>query len=253
MTADLVGVLDKLQQLHLGTFCQGLQKLAEADPADAARVGAHLDRLAGQELAWRRDQAVARRLYAAHFIELKTVETFDFEYNASTKKLKARFLRLLAADCVHEHLSAVFYGGTGLGKTHLAKALGFACCQRNEGVLYEPCAKFLNTLVAAEATKDLERTVRRYVAPALLILDEVGYLAMSPTEANLFFQVVSRRHEYQRPLVLTTNKPFKEWNQVFHGDATAHVIVDRLTERAEVFYLEGESYRKRHRQGLGTS
>jgi DNA replication protein DnaC len=111
----------------------------------------------------------------------------------------------------------------------------------------------LNTLAAAEATKDLERALRRYVSPALLVLDEVGYLTMSAAEANLFFQVVSRRHEAKRPCALTTNKPFQEWNQVFHRDATAHVIVDRLTERAEIFYLEGESYRKRHRSGLGAS
>lgn len=251
MTPELGAVVEKLGQLRLGAFGQVLEKLFQDDPAEAARVGPHLDRMAETELTWRRDRAVERRIQEAHFLEVKTVETYDFEYNVATKKLKNRYLQLLAADPVQEHLSAVFYGATGLGKTHLAKALGFAACQRNHWVLYEPCAKLLNTLVAAEATRDLERVLRRYVSPALLILDEVGYLSMTPSEANLFFQVVARRYDYQRPCVLTTNKPFKEWNQVFHGDATAHVIVDRLTERAEIFYLEGESYRKRHRQGLG--
>jgi len=251
MNPDLGRVLSKLEQLRLGSFCQVLQKMAEEDVAEAARIAAHLDRMAEQELAWRRDRAIERRIAQAHFIEIKTVETFDFEHNVSTRKLKNRFLRLLEADPVRGNLSVVFYGATGLGKSHLAKALGYASCQRNHCVLYESCAKLLNTLVTGEATKDLERALRRYVSPSLLILDEVGYLTMTAQEANLFFQVVSRRHEYRRPTVLTTNKPFKEWNQVFHGDATAHVIVDRLTERAEIFYLEGESYRKRHRQGLG--
>jgi DNA replication protein DnaC len=253
MTSGLDGVRGKLEQLRLGSFSQALEKLAESDPAEAQRVAAHLDRMATTELAWRRDRAVQRRIQEAHFGQIKTVETFDFEDSATTRKLKARYLKFHRTDVVHEHLSSVFYGATGLGKTHLAKALGYETCQRNQWVLFEPCAKLLNCLVAAEATKDLERAVRRYVSPSLLILDEVGYVAMSVAEASLFFQVVSRRHELRRPCILTTNKPFQEWNQVFHGDATAHVIVDRLTERAEIFYLEGESYRKRHRQGLGGS
>lgn len=253
MTDPLAHIRAKLDQLRLASFSQALQRLIERDVAEGERLAAHLERMADAELAWRRDRAVARRIQEAHFGQVKTVEAFDFEDSACTRKLKARYLKLHRSDVVAEHLSTVFYGATGLGKTHLAKALGYAACQRNQWVLFEPCAKVLNALVAAEATKDLERAVRRYVSPALLILDEVGYVSLSTTEANLFFQVISRRHELGRPCVLTTNKPFNEWNQVFHGDATAHVIVDRLTERAEIFTLEGESYRKRHRQGLGGS
>jgi len=253
MTTALDGVRGKLEQLRLGSFSQALGRLSETDTAEAQRLAGHLERMADQELAWRHDRAVQRRIQEARFVEIKTIDTFDFEDSGATRKLKGRYLKLHRTDVAAEHLSSVFYGATGLGKTHLAKALGYAACQRNQWVLYESCAKLLNTLVAAEATKDLERAVRRYVSPAILVLDEVGYVTMSVTEANLFFQVISRRHEHRRPCVLTTNKPFNEWNQVFHGDATAHVIVDRLTERAEIFALEGESYRKRHRQGLGGS
>lgn len=253
MTDPLAGVCGKLERLRLGSFSSALARLAERDAGEAQRLAAHLERMADAELTWRQERAVQRRIQEAHFGQIKTVEAFDFEDSGTTRKIKARYLKLHRTDVVAEHLSSVFYGPTGLGKTHLAKALGYAACQRNQWVLFEPCARLVNTLVAAEATKDLERAVRRYVSPALLVLDEVGYVTMSVSEANLFFQVISRRHELGRPCVLTTNKPFQEWNQVFHGDATAHVIVDRLTERAEIFTLEGESYRKRHRHGLGGS
>ena len=119
--------------------------------------------------------------------------------------------------------------------------------------MFVSCATMLNRLVTADATKNLEREVKRLESQALLIIDELAYLGMSHQEANLFFHVISRRHDHDRPIVVTTNKRFAEWNQVFHGDATAHAIVDRLTERAEIFYLEGnKSYRQTHRQGLNS-
>ena len=193
---------------------------------------------------------MARRIKEANFIRIQTVDDFDFNYNASTKKLKKAYLRLLLEEHVSQGIGAVFVGSAGLGKTHLARALGYAACQKGYRVLFIPCTTMLNHLVAAEATKDLERMVKKLVSPALLIIDELAYLSMSQEEGNLFFQVISRRHDHHRPIVVTTNKPFGEWNQVFHGDATAHVIVDRLTENSEIFFVEGKSYRQTHRKGI---
>ena len=115
---------------------------------------------------------------------------------------------------------------------------------------FRPCSTVLNDLVTAEATKDLNREINKLVSPTLLVIDELAYVHMSHEEANLFYQVIARRHDREKPTVVTTNKPFAEWNQAFHGDAIAHAIVDRLTERAEIFYLEGTSYRQTHRKGL---
>lgn len=137
-----------------------------------------------------------------------------------------------------------------MGKTHLARALGYRCCQLGYTVFFISCATLLNRLVTADATNDLERECKKFLTPSLLIIDELGYMTMSQQEANLFFQVISRRHDNKKPIVVTTNQPFAKWNQVFHGDATAHAIVDRLTECAEIFYLEGKSYRQTHRSGL---
>jgi DNA replication protein DnaC len=241
---------DKLAALKLSAFISSLKDLVEHDPDQASRLMPALDKMAADELAARSERSVQRAIAAAQFVQVQTVDTFDFEYNAATRKLKKGYLRLIHADLVEQDVGALFVGSSGLGKTHLARALGYATCQRGKRVLFRPCSSILNDLITAEATKDLNREIQKLVSPALLIIDELAYLSMSHEEANLFFQVISRRHDRHRPTVVTTNKPFTEWNQVFHGDAIAHAIVDRLTEKSEIFYVEGTSYRQTHRKGL---
>jgi len=246
-------LLDRLRLLRLPAFVATFETYRRDDPEHAGRLAALLARMAEAELVQRTERSVARRIEEARFVRVQTVDTFHFDYNPSTRKLKKVFLQLIEADHVAKDVGAVFVGNSGLGKTHLARALGYAACQRGHRVLFLPCATLLNRLVAAEATKDLEQAVRKLVSPALLIIDELAYATLSHVEANLFFQVISRRHDHHRPTVVTTNKPFTEWNQVFHGDATAQVIIDRLVERAEIFYLEGKSYRQTHRTGIETT
>ncbi len=250
MSAISEPLLEYLHKLRLQEVIQGLEDLYTQDIEGARALVDALQPLLADEVRARSDRTVQRRIKDAQFVRLQTVDVFNFSYNASTRKLKNRYLQLLGADMVTQNFSAVFVGNAGLGKTHLARALGFNACQRGQRVLFVPCASLLNQLVSSEAAKELERAVKKLTSPALLIIDELAYLTMSEQEANLFFQVISRRHDTHRPTVVTTNKPFGEWNQVFHSDATAHVIVDRLTERAEIFYLEGTSYRQTHRQGL---
>jgi DNA replication protein DnaC len=242
--------LEKLSRLRLPGFAETLGQLHEQDPERALAVAETLDQMTENEIAGRAQRTIARRIKQARFIRQQTVDTFDFNYNASTRKIRTRYLQLLHADTVAQGVGAVFVGNSGLGKTHLARALGYAACQRQYSVLFLPCSTLLNRLVTAEATKDLGREIKKLESPSLLVIDELAYVTMSHDEANLFFQVVSRRHDTCRPTVVTTNKPFSEWNQVFHGDGTAIAIIDRLTERAEIFFLEGKSYRQTHRRGL---
>ena len=230
--ADRNRLIEKLRRLGLPAFAAALETMVD------------------QELGYRADRTVERRIKEAQFVRIQTVDAFDFDYNASTKALRKTYLRLLEADHVSQGVGAVFVGNSGLGKTHLARALGYAACQRGQRVLFLTSTSLLNRLVAADATKNLERAIKTLLSPRLLIVDELAYVTLSQEEANLFFQVISRRHDHHHPTVVTTNKPFKEWNQVFHGDATAHAIVDRLTEKAEIFYLEGKSYRQTHRTGI---
>jgi DNA replication protein DnaC len=173
---------------------------------------------------------------------------FDFEYNGSTRKLRSRYLNLLATDLVAEGIGALFVGGSGLGKTHLARALAYAQCQRGHRVLATTLAAMVNHLSAAEATKTLHRALQTYQRPAVLLADEVGYVSLRQPESHLVFQVISVRHDKRKPTVITTNRVFGQWNQIFADDAVAHAILDRLAERAEVFHLEGTSYRRTHRR-----
>jgi DNA replication protein DnaC len=243
-------VTKTLKQLRLPAFVEALEHLYEKDVKRALTVAAELATMAEHELARRTSNSIERRIKNAQFVRIQTVDVFDFNYCPSTRKIRKRYLQMIHADHVKQDVGAIFVGNSGLGKTHLARALGYAACQRQHRVLFLPCSTLLNRLVTAEATKDLGREIKKLEAPSLLIIDEVAYMTMSHDEANLFYQVVSRRHDNCRPTVATTNAPFSEWNQVFHGDATAHAIIDRLTEKAEIFYLEGKSYRETHRKGI---
>ena len=130
----------------------------------------------------------------------------------------------------------------------MARALGYAQCQRGQSVLFTPLAAMVNHLSAAEATKTLHRALKTYQGPGLLAVDAVGYVSLRQPESHLVFQVLSVHHDRRRPTVIITNRTFGEWNQIFADDAVAHAILDRLAERAEVFHLEGTSYRETHRR-----
>lgn len=239
---------EKLLQLQLMSAPAFLAAWGERHPAERARLREALEALVDRELARRSEQKVAARIKAAKFVQVQTADTFNFDYSAATRKLPHRYLNLLATDVVTEGVGALFVGGSGLGKTHLARALGDAQCQRGHRVLFTSLAMMVNRLSTAEATKSLHHALKAYQNPALLLVDEVGYIALRQPESHLVFQVISVRHDRKKPTVITTNRVFGEWNQIFADDAVAHAILDRLAERAEVFHLEGTSYRETHRR-----
>jgi DNA replication protein DnaC len=238
----------KLTQLQLLSAPETLATWEARHPAERAAVRAGLEALADRELARRTERLVAARIAAAKFVRVQTADTFNFEYNAATRKLRSRYLNLLATDLVAEGLGALLVGGSGLGKTHLLRALGYAQCQRGHRVLFTTLAALVNRLSAAEATKTLHRALKVYQSPSVLLIDEIGYATLRQPESHLLFQVLSNRYDRKRPTAITTNRVFGEWNQIFADDAVAHAILDRLAERAEVFHLEGTSYRETHRR-----
>lgn len=238
----------KLTQLQLLSTPEALAAWEARHPAERERVRTVLEALVDRELARRTEHTVAARIQAAKFVQVQTVDTFDFEYNAATRKLRSRYLNLLATDLVAEGIGALFVGGSGLGKTHLARALGYAQCQRGHRVLCTTLPALVNRLSAAEATKSLHRALKAYQSPQVLLVDEVGYTSLRQPESHLIFQVLSSRYDRKKPTLITTNRVFGEWNQIFGDNAVAHAILDRLAERAEVFHLEGTSYRETHRR-----
>ena len=148
--------------------------------------------------------------------------------------------------------SSIFLGQGGLGKSHLAKALGFAACQREFKTLFTTAADMINHLVAHKSDHSLERALKKFCAPKLLLIDELGYLPLDKEGRDLFFQVISKRSQ-SGSVILTTNKAFKEWGEVFQDNAVATAIAERLIEHGELIKIEGKSYRveSRKRKSLG--
>ncbi len=218
------------------------QDLATLPDTERNQVSKLLRRWTSTELAERHSETIKRKTLAAKFIRTQTIETYNFEYNKSTRQSKSNYTKLYSQIKDGVIPKAVFVGNTGLGKTHLAKALGLAVCQAGGSALFTKASTIVNSLAAAKATHTLEHELKKYRRPDLLLIDELGYVTMDIEASNLFFQVISDRHERGIGTIVTTNFPFGQWNQIFANDSIAVVIVERLTAEAEVFYLEGESY-----------
>lgn len=239
----LTDVLKHLGDLKLNHWSKAMmQDWLVLKPADQQLVSSLLTKWVDTELAERHSNGIRRRIHEAKFIRTQTVDQYDFDFNPSTRALRNDFLKLHRETVEGKVPCAVLVGSTGLGKTHLARALGYAACQANQSVLFIRASQIVNDLATAKAIHNLEREIRKYRKPTLLIADELGYVSMDTEAGNLFFQVISDRHDRGLGTIVTTNYAFGLWNQIFASESTALVIVERLTANAEVFYLEGESY-----------
>jgi DNA replication protein DnaC len=201
----------------------------------------YLRRLIDGEYTERRQRAIERRVKAARFPVIKTLEQFRWDWPKKINRLQIQNLSRL--EFVAQKANVVFLGNVGLGKTHLAVALGYAACQENYSVLFAGAISVINDLATAQKRGLLKRQLKRYLAPDLLLLDEIGYLPIDQHGADLLFQVISQRYE-RGSIVLTTNKPFKQWSSIFNNDSTiASAVLDRLLHHAETVVIEGSSYR----------
>jgi DNA replication protein DnaC len=235
----------RLTSLHLPFIREHCQPLA----ATAAKNSlGHLDYLAQLiegESAQRQDRATARRIKAARFPVIKTLDTFRWDWPKKINRLQIQDLFTLRF--ITDKANVLLLGLVGLGKTHLATALGHAACQQGHSVLFANAIDVINTLHNAQVRGTLKTDLRKYTAPALLILDEVGYLPIDQRGADLLFQVISARYE-RGSIILTTNKAFKQWPSIFNGDATiTSAVLDRLLHHAETVLIEGNSFRMKDR------
>ena len=197
--------------------------------------------LAKGAAALRRDRSIERRIRKARFPLIKTLDQFDWSWPKKINRLQVQ--NLFRLNFVKDKSNVIFLGGVGLGKSHLASALGYAACLKNHTVLFATAIDLINTLAAAQAQGRMKQEVKKYTRPDLLILDELGFLPIDKTGADLLFQVISLRYE-QGALVITSNKAFKDWPEIFNNDATlTSAILDRLLHHAETVLIEGDSYR----------
>jgi DNA replication protein DnaC len=199
--------------------------------------------LFGMEQAARQQRALERRLREARLPQPKTVAEYDFNF---PKRIpKAAILRLFDCDFIGRHGCAVLIGPTGTGKSHLLAALGYTACERGYSLRYTRVVDMINHLTTAQINGLLGKALKTYVRPTLLLLDELGYLPIDKRGADLLFQVVAARYE-SGSIVLTTNRPFREWGALFDVDNTlATALIDRLMHHGEGIVIQGDSYRMR--------
>ena len=245
MKTDPTTLDSHLETLRLPFIKEHCQTLATAAAKNSITHFDYLAQLIEGEAALRADRAVARRIQAARFPVIKTLDTFRWDWPKKINRLQIQDLFRL--QFVHDKANVIFLGTVGLGKTHLATALGHAACQQGISVLFANAIDVVNTLSAAQLKGTLKTELRRYTTPSLVVLDEVGYLPIDQHGADLLFQVISARYE-RGSIVLTTNKAFKQWPSIFNGDSTiTAAVLDRLLHHGEVAVIEGPSYRMKDR------
>jgi DNA replication protein DnaC len=238
----------KHDQLHQDLLSLNLNHIAENYREvldEAARKNSPtleiLVQLVSGQLSARRDGALARRVRAARLPKMKTLAEYDFSFPKRIAKQKV--LRLFDLQFIDTYQCAVLIGSTGLGKTHLLTALGYAACERGISVRFTRAIDMINILTTAHHNGTLEKKLKEYVRPQLLLLDELGYLPIDKRGADLMFQVVASRYE-TGSIVISTNRVFKEWGQIFDVDNTlATAMIDRLMHHGEAILIQGDSYR----------
>lgn len=200
----------------------------------------YLRLLCEREILGREERSAERRLKAARFPVLKTVEAFDFRRQAEVSA--AQIKELLNGDFAGRKENVVFLGESGTGKTHLATALGFALCGQGKKVRFWNATSLVTALLEARETRSLQKLQMQISRLDLLILDEVGYIPFSKAGSELLFDVMSNCYE-RLSVIVTTNLPFAEWSQVFGNERMTGALLDRLTHHCHIFKIGGESYR----------
>ena len=204
-----------------------------------------VERLLNGELEARQANATQQRIRAAKMPGIRTLDAFDWTWPTQIKADHIRHLATLGF--MKSHANIVFIGTVGLGKTHLACAIGRLACMQRHHVLFESAAAIVNTLAEAQAKGTLRTAIRKYTRPDLLIVDELGYLPVDRIGAELLFQVFGERYEKASTLI-TTNRPYKEWAKTFANDAAmTSAVLDRILHHCETVVIEGSSYRMKNR------
>jgi len=233
-----------LKELRLPTFLANYHKFAE----DASRNNLTYDRfllaLAEQEVAQRERNRIARRIKAARFPLLK--ELADFDFSCVPELSKQRVLELAGGEYIRQAETILMVGNPGLGKTHVATGLGLAACRQGYRVRFYNASALVNELVQAQDQHELPRLLATALRQQLIVLDELGFIPLSPSGAHLVFQFCSTLYE-RVALIVTTNLRFADWTQVFGNERLTAALLDRLTHRAHILEFVGESFRFRQR------
>ena len=239
-----------LKELKLPSFLREYQKVASQCAAENVDHPEYLLRLAELELIDRHQRMVERRIRAARFPAVKSLDSFDFPAIPSVNK--ALVMELTRCEYIQRRENVIAVGNSGTGKTHIALGLGLAACQRGMSVGFTAAAGLVHELMEARDERRLMNLQRQLLRLNLLIIDELGFVPPSRTGAELLFEVFSQRYERGSTMV-TTNLPFDEWTEVFGSERLTGALLDRLTHHVHILEMYGESYRLKHSRENATS
>jgi DNA replication protein DnaC len=235
---------DKCRQLRLKACANNIARVAEMAAEKnwpAVKTVTHLFDL---ELESRRQNRIALCFKKSKLTEKPTIDQFDFTYHRSRKEQKSKIIDLTSLNFLQQKKDVILIGNPGTGKSFLAKIIAYTATQAGKKVLFTTAMDMINHLIAAEADHSLLKKLHLYQSQDLLAIDEIGYLPLGQQGSNLFFQVISHRHEVKSTMI-TTNLPFAQWGNIFDSTTVATAIADRLVYNSQVIVLEGNSYRKR--------
>jgi DNA replication protein DnaC len=232
-----------LKVLRLPTFLNEYDKVAQQCAQEGVDHPRYLLRLCELELLERERRAVERRIRMARFSILKSLDSFDFLALPSLNK--ALVLELARCEYISRKENVLALGNSGTGKTHIALGLGLAACQQGQRVRFTTASALVHELIEAKDEKRLLRLQKHLASFALLIVDELGFVPLSKSGAELLFEVLSQRYERSATLV-TSNLPFNEWTEVLGSERLTGALLDRLTHHVHILEMNGPSYRLQH-------
>ena len=238
-----------LKELKLPTFLREYGKMAARCAAEGVDHPDYLLRLAELELIDRHHRMVERRIKAARFPAVKSLDTFDFLVIPSVNKHPV--MQLARCEYVDLRENVIAMGNSGTGKTHVALGLGLAACQRGISVGFTTASTPVHQLIEANDDRRLLNLQKKLARLKLLIIDELGFVPLSKTGAELLFEIISQRYE-KGSILVTTNLPFDEWTEVFGSARLTGALLDRLTHHVHILQMNGESYRLRQSRHIAT-
>ena len=235
-----------LKQLKLPTVLREYEKVARECAQGGIDHPRYLLRLIELELIDRERRTIERRIRAARFPAVKSFDTFDFSAIPSLNRMMV--LELARCEYILRRENVIALGNSGTGKTHVALALGLAACQKGFTVAFTTAASLVNQLMEARDERRLLKLQREMAVVKLLVVDELGYVPLAPTGAELLFEVLSQRYE-RGSTIITCNLPFEDWTQVLASERLTGALLDRLTHHATILTMNGDSYRLKQSTG----